>query len=223
MGSPVVPNLPSDLLEVDWELLGAPDSVIHNLYHWYPQVGRREVAGVLVGCLSDPGGYVLDPFCGTGTVMAEAWRQERHPVGGDINPVASLVANARLINIDRMQWDHYVSSLRRRVTEYLLIDGFMAAAEDLEIPNYENIRQWYHENTLIELAAIWRSIRETPHPYTLTAEASFSAILRAVSSRRGPANRIADNVPSANSRISHSYRAILFSTKCLSPELKYSC
>jgi SAM-dependent methyltransferase len=193
MGTQAEPSLPSDLLEVDWELLGTRNARVRSSYHWYPQQGRHEIAGILIGCLSDRGALVLDPCCGIGNTLVEAKRQGREPIGGDVNPVASLVTNARLLGKDKKQWNDYVETLRERIAHHLVTRSFDAENANFSIPNYSENRLWYHEETFDELFALWKAICDIKSPYALVAEATFSAILRSVSSQRGPANRIADN------------------------------
>jgi hypothetical protein len=187
-------RLPSDLLEVDWELLGASNVVHRPPPHWYPAIGRREVAGVLIGCLSPLAGSVLDPFCGSGTIMAESLRLGRHPLGGDVNPVGSLVTTARLTAIDAREWERYVSALRQRITDSIVSATFRSNSAVVQVPQFDENRHWYHAATLTELGVIWNAIHETTSPFQLIAQAAFSSILRQSSSRRGPANRIADNI-----------------------------
>lgn len=187
-------NLPSDLLEVDWELLGRRNRKAPRAYHWYPDQGRDEVAGILIGCLSERGALVLDPCCGIGTTLVEAKRQGRLPIGGDVNPVASLVTNARLLIKERRRWDEYVARLRGQVAGYLIADSLISQNRYNETLNLDENRHWYHEETLSELVALWAAIWAIESPYTVVAKAAFSAILRFVSSQRGPLNRIADNI-----------------------------
>ncbi|HXK18775.1 MAG TPA: DNA methyltransferase, partial [Polyangiaceae bacterium] len=47
-----------------------------------------ETAARLVGSLSAPGETVLDPFCGSGTVLVEARRLGRRGLGYDVNPLS---------------------------------------------------------------------------------------------------------------------------------------
>ena len=59
-----------------------PAKVIPHIPHYFLQ---NEV-------LSSKGDFVLDPFCGTGTVMVESLLANRRPAGADANPLARLIA-----------------------------------------------------------------------------------------------------------------------------------
>jgi hypothetical protein len=57
-------------------------------FHSYPARMHPRMAQRLVEALSKPRGLVLDPFCGSGTVLVEARRAGRRAVGIDANPLA---------------------------------------------------------------------------------------------------------------------------------------
>jgi SAM-dependent methyltransferase len=57
-------------------------------FHSYPARLHPGVARALVEGLSSPGGAVLDPFCGSGTVLVEARLAGRRAWGVDANPLA---------------------------------------------------------------------------------------------------------------------------------------
>lgn len=45
-------------------------------------------------------GTVLDPFCGTGTVLLEAILHKKNALGADANPLARLITNAKVTYLD---------------------------------------------------------------------------------------------------------------------------
>lgn len=49
-----------------------------------------------VAALSNPGDIVCDPFCGSGTTLAVAWRAGRRFVGIDVRPDQALLSEARI-------------------------------------------------------------------------------------------------------------------------------
>ena len=60
---------------------------IHG-FHSYPARMHPLTASRLVAGLSPRGGRVLDPFCGSGTVVVEARALGREALGSDLNPLA---------------------------------------------------------------------------------------------------------------------------------------
>ncbi len=57
-------------------------------FHSYPARMHPETAQRLIAAFSEPGQTVLDPFCGSGTVLVEARRVGRRGLGYDINPLS---------------------------------------------------------------------------------------------------------------------------------------
>jgi SAM-dependent methyltransferase len=61
-------------------------------FHTYPARMHPLTAARLVAAFTPPGGRVLDPFCGSGTVLAEALIAGRAATGTDLNPLAVRLA-----------------------------------------------------------------------------------------------------------------------------------
>jgi hypothetical protein len=59
-----------------------------HAFHSYPARMHPETAARLIDALSQPGQMVLDPFCGSGTVLIEARRLGRRGLGYDVNPLS---------------------------------------------------------------------------------------------------------------------------------------
>ncbi|HEU4408886.1 MAG TPA: DNA methyltransferase [Polyangiaceae bacterium] len=64
-------------------------------FHSYPARLHPAVARELIAGLSPPGGAVLDPFCGSGTVLVEARLLGRRALGVDANPLAVLLSELK--------------------------------------------------------------------------------------------------------------------------------
>jgi DNA modification methylase len=58
---------------------------------------------ILAGC--PEGGTVLDPFVGSGTVVAEAVRRNRHGIGIDLNPAYLTLAQSRIEQAVQPLWE----------------------------------------------------------------------------------------------------------------------
>lgn len=68
---------------------------IHG-FHSYPARLHPALARRLIELLCPPGGAILDPFCGSGTVLVEARLAGRRPVGVDLNPLAARLASLKV-------------------------------------------------------------------------------------------------------------------------------
>jgi len=68
-------------------------------FHSYPARLHPETAARLVEGLSNPGDTVLDPFCGSGTVLCEAHRLGRRALGIDANPLAVELGKLKTLGL----------------------------------------------------------------------------------------------------------------------------
>ena len=80
--------------------VGSRDSLTH-LLHWYPaKMFHRIPTAVLDNFGLAEGSVILDPFCGSGTVLVEAMARGYQAIGIDVNPAARLIARAKTTPID---------------------------------------------------------------------------------------------------------------------------
>jgi hypothetical protein len=77
-------------------------------FHSYPARMHPVTAGRLVQSFCRPGGRVFDPFCGSGTVLVEALLFGRRAVGGDLNPLAALLARRKTTPRTEAEVEHLV-------------------------------------------------------------------------------------------------------------------
>jgi SAM-dependent methyltransferase len=70
----------------------------HSLHKMMSRPGSMPpaLARYFIEMYSSPGGLVLDPFCGKGTVLLEACLLGRKAIGFDVAPDAALVASAKV-------------------------------------------------------------------------------------------------------------------------------
>ncbi len=73
----------------------APDRAHVHGFHAYPARAHPVTARRLVDAFAPAKGLVLDPFCGSGTVLIEAMLAGRNALGTDLNPLAVMLARAK--------------------------------------------------------------------------------------------------------------------------------
>ena len=75
--------------------VGPRDINTHHL-HWYPaKMFHRIPAAILEALRLPPGSTVLDPFCGSGTVLVEALSHNCSAIGMDLHPLARMISRAK--------------------------------------------------------------------------------------------------------------------------------
>lgn len=91
---------------------------------------------------------VLDPFCGTGTVLLEASVANRNAIGIDINPLASLIAKTKTSKID-------ILSLKKELENIqTLFQIHSSSKKQYRVPKISNIEHWYSKSNIRKLSKI---------------------------------------------------------------------
>jgi len=108
----VIENNPSRLVQdrlkmADWNFADRRNGHAVEAIHPYPAKFIPEIPKSLLSALPMPDGTaVLDPFCGSGTTLAEAQRLGLPSVGIDLNPIACLISRVKTapapLNLDRL-------------------------------------------------------------------------------------------------------------------------
>ena len=78
-----------------WDFRKSDTKEYTHCFHNYPAMMIPQVARVLLERYGVKGGWLLDPYCGTGTSLVEASMYGMNAVGCDINPLVRLVASTK--------------------------------------------------------------------------------------------------------------------------------
>lgn len=131
-----------------------------------------------------PGDVVLDPFCGSGTTMVEAYLNSLRGVGVDLNPLAAFMSNVKVETLEvepqvllqktekliadlkeifraRGLWDTGLEDLEwARPSRELSIEELAERIETLEIPNLDYLATWFEPQALYKLGLILEQANE---------------------------------------------------------------
>ena len=117
---------------------------------------------------------VLDPFCGTGTVMVEAMHSGWNSIGVEINPIAALVAKVKTTPLPIKTLEDGLGSICQSYRE--------VAETEFDIPSFDNLHYWFTERTIEELAKIKTCIDMIPDEDTRDFfKVVFASIVKDVS------------------------------------------
>lgn len=112
--SPVKGNLFTELLPQ--AILDVTDKSRSNLFAWRGQFSPQLVESVLTTYCPE-GATILDPFCGSGTVLYEAARLGLPVYGFELNPAAWILSRVyEFINTTKQHREIAINSLWERVT-----------------------------------------------------------------------------------------------------------
>ena len=98
------------------EMLAPDPGLARALTHGFHSYAGRmhpSTARVAVARFSQPGQDVLDPFCGSGTVLVEAMAAGRKAVGSDASPLAVIIARVRSTTLGAEGRQRLVESARQ--------------------------------------------------------------------------------------------------------------
>jgi DNA modification methylase len=173
---------------IDWSFPNLSNSGIHSL-HWYPATYIAAIPGTLIPVFTKKGDVVLDPFNGSGTTGVEAVRLGRKFIGIDTNPVALLMSEAKL---------HFPEpkSLRKQIELiHSECERLFGVKEVVPHPRQEELRDWYHPETLFMLNRLLNSILGINNEKQKKClMAVFSGILKSSSSQGRHWGWVCDNV-----------------------------
>lgn len=152
-------------------------------FHSYPARLHPDTARSLIEGLSEPGQTVLDPFCGSGTVLVEARRAGRMAVGRDLNPLAVAIAKLKSRAPNERERQGWFEAAERVVDKAEGRRTVKAAPSQLYSPADLEL---FEIHVLLELDSLRSGILEQPSPAARRALLLvLSSILTKVSRRHG--------------------------------------
>lgn len=139
-----------------WEYADADTSQhVHGLHPW-PARMIPQVANRIIREWSNEQDTVLDPFCGSGSVLVEALLNSRNAVGVDINPLAYLISKVKTTQL--------TPELLLRETGPLMeeigyrIEALRKGEASVKTFVFRNIFHWFKKDVVDELTVIKETI-----------------------------------------------------------------
>ncbi len=147
------------------------DTLTHG-FHTYP---ARMHPGIAEEILAGTGkGSVLDPFCGSGTVLIEAQAAGRECTGTDLNPLAVRLARVKT-RAPQQQLRHDFEDTLRAIAE--ASEERVRNRTEVRADLHPSVAQRWQGHILKELAGLREEIAGAPEEHRLSLEMVFSAIV----------------------------------------------
>ena len=140
-----------------WDFRAADTKAYTHCFHTYPAMMIPQIARKLIKAYGREDGWLLDPYCGTGTSLVEASLFGMHSVGCDINPLVRLIATAKSTPVCLSALDETLSELEASLFEVGYRERHLPEAP---IPNIENLTYWFSDEVIRTLAALRAWIRQ---------------------------------------------------------------
>ena len=125
--------------------LNSPDRLTH-LIHPYPAklLVHIPVFFLANDLLSKRGDLVLDPFCGSGTVLLEAQMAGRRAYGVDANPLARLIAQVKTTALDCRSLEQTLYNVLKRIPD----------EPSGKTPDVVNLDHWFFPHVVRQLQCL---------------------------------------------------------------------
>lgn len=140
------------------QLLPALNSAdrFNHLIHPYPAKLLVHIPYFILAnnLLSKPGDIVLDPFCGSGTVMVEAQLAHRRAYGADANPLARLISRVKSTPLDGVATKRALNEVLRR----------LATEPSGKRPDVVNLDHWFYPSTIRQMQCLQEAIMKVRTP-----------------------------------------------------------
>lgn len=138
--------------------------------HPYPAKFTIDLALENIKKYSDDGA-ILDPFCGSGTTLLAAKQLDKKSFGFDINYIANLITQAKLLNLTQSELNE--------LKTFRIQHGNSRH-------DYPNIHHWFTNESIIALSNIKTSIQifgKDNQRYKIFLDLIFSSIINLVSNQ----------------------------------------
>ncbi|RNF83871.1 DNA methyltransferase [Montanilutibacter psychrotolerans] len=160
-----------------------PKYVTHGIHPYkgkfYPQLAKALFNTAKV----EPGSTVIDPFCGSGTVLLEAALSGCNAVGFDVNPVAIATAVAKVgaVGADAVYRDHLLCSFERKLQALSSI-GKLSSSVRFNGAILDEIVAWFPAPVIQKMSAVLAEIDDVPDAHTRDIlRVALSSIIRDIS------------------------------------------
>ncbi len=160
-----------------WDYRGEPTKTYTQGFHSYPAMMIPQIAHRLIEKYSKERDVILDPFCGSGSVLVESRVAGRYSWGIDLNPLAVLIARVKTTPINPLILYREYCGLIERILKI--------RDEEVHTPQFFNINFWFKESVIKTLARTKKVIDSIEQKETKEFfQVIFSEVVRLSSNSR---------------------------------------
>jgi DNA modification methylase len=183
-----------------WDFTKADTKEYTHCLHNYPAMMIPQIVRELLIRYGTPNGWVLDPYCGTGTSLVEASMFGMNGVGCDINPLVRLIAATKTTAMPLPSLKRHLKNVNDAIFEV----EFSGIVPCTPIPDILNMDYWFSEDVTKRLSFLrhyinaienepvrnffWIAFSETVRECSYTRNSEFKLY-------RMPAEKMADFNP----------------------------
>jgi len=107
--------------KIDWDFKDFTTQYLTHTFHSYPARFIPQIPLTFIKLFTKERETVLDPFCGCGTTLVEAFLNNRNSIGNDFNPLAALITKVKTTLIKKEKF-RYLNRKLGAMKRYLDLD-----------------------------------------------------------------------------------------------------
>ena len=136
--------------DISWDFRNSDTKEYTHCFHKYPAMMIPQINRRLLERYGRRGGWLFDPYCGTGTSLVEASLYGMNAVGCDINPLVRLIASAKTYPLSVRLLDEETEDIQGALRFPPLCEG--------HVPDILNMDYWFSSNVVKSLSALRKYI-----------------------------------------------------------------
>ena len=144
--------------KIDWDFKDFTTQYLSHKFHSYPARFIPQIPLAFIRLFTNEGDTVLDPMCGCGTTLVEAFLNNRNCIGNDFNPLAVLISKVKTTLIPETEF-RYLESKFNQTKRYLDLDYSRIEERANNLPN-RIISKIFNKAIIGKLEAIREMILE---------------------------------------------------------------
>jgi len=141
--------------KIDWDFKDFTTQYLTHTFHSYPARFIPQIPLSFIKLFTKENETVLDPMCGCGTTLVEAFLNNRNSIGNDFNPLATLITKVKTTLINENEFRYFNKKLAV-MKRYLDLDYRRVDERINNLPN-RKVSKIFNRVVISKL----ESIRET--------------------------------------------------------------
>ena len=144
--------------------------------HPYPAMLHPLLVDFLIDTYAKKEDVVFDPFCGSGVTLLQSGINGHESIGFDINPLALLIARAKIQTYREEKLLREFEDLKKTV--YQNASPLFNDDDKIDVPKIKNRDYWYSKSVIDDLGRIRFVLKNNPYEYKDFFMANFAFICR---------------------------------------------
>jgi DNA modification methylase len=144
--------------KIDWDFKNFKTQYLTHTFHPYPARFIPQIPLTFIKLFTREGETVLDPMCGCGTTLVEAFLNNRNAIGNDLNPLAALITKVKITLIDESEFKYFNRKLAL-MKRYLDLDYKDVEEKINNLPN-RKLSRIFNRVVISKLESIHETLLE---------------------------------------------------------------